>query len=108
MAQPCESDRALLNRLGRYLIDARRCRTLYEYQHAPRELIVWVDSDSAGCSRTRKSTSDGVARLGSHTLKGWMSTQGVVAFSSGDTEFYAMDKGGSMGLGFQNLRRAWA
>ena len=41
--------------------------------------------------------------LGKHCLKSWSSTQSVVSLSSGEAEYYAMVKGGSIGMGFQSL-----
>ena len=41
--------------------------------------------------------------LGKHCLKSWSATQSVVSLSSGEAEYYAMVKGGSIGIGFQGL-----
>ena len=40
---------------------------------------------------------------GSHCLKSWSVTQSVVSLSSGEAEYYAMVKGGSVALGFQAM-----
>ena len=53
-------------------------------------LTAWVHSDFAGCVRTRKSTSGGVITVGRHVIKTWSSTQGAIALSSAEAEFYAM------------------
>ena len=37
--------------------------------------------------------------LGKHLLKGWSTTQSVIALSSGEAEYYGMVRGGTMGLG---------
>ena len=60
---------------------------------------MYVDSDHAGCRRTRKSTSGGVAMLGQHILMEHNITQPVVALSSGESEFYAIIKGITTGQG---------
>ena len=70
---------------------------------ASKGLGVWTDTDFAGCSETRKSTSGGVAMLGTHLIKGWSSTQSVIALSSGEAEFYGIVKGASVGLGIKSL-----
>ena len=46
---------------------------------------------------------DGVVELGSHLIKGWSSTQTVVALSSGEAEYYSLVRGGSIGLGTRSL-----
>ena len=43
--------------------------------------------------------------LGSHMIKSWSSIQSVIAFSSGEAEYYSMVKGGSVGLGVQAMLR---
>ena len=41
--------------------------------------------------------------LGRHVLKGWSTTQAVVALSSGEAEYYGIVKGAAQSLGFQAL-----
>ena len=41
--------------------------------------------------------------LGDHLLKGWSVTQGVIALSSGEAEFYGIVKGSSVGMGVQSV-----
>ena len=79
------------------MADKRRYRVLYEYQEDPRKIVVWTDSDLAGCARTRKTTSGGVIMHGSHLVKSWSITQAVIALSSGEAEYYAMVKRGMHG-----------
>ena len=98
MSRPSESDWQALKRLGRYLIDKVRVVTKYKYQETANILTLWVDTDYAGCTKTRKSTSGGVVLLGSHHLKGWSVTQSVVALSSGEAEYYGIVQGASVGL----------
>ena len=73
----------------------------YDYQDMPDEWIVWVDSDWAGCRVTRKSTSGGLAVLGSHVIRTWSTTQSVIAMSSGEAEYYSIVKVSSMGMGIK-------
>ena len=47
-----------------------------------------VDSDHAGCIRTRRSSSCILAMMGQHVIQTVVLTQGVVALSSGESEFY--------------------
>ena len=42
-------------------------------------------------------------RLGNHSVKMWSSTQKSIALSSGEAEFYALVKGGSIGMGISSM-----
>ncbi len=42
-------------------------------------------------------------RLGSHSVKLWSSTQKSIALSSGEAEYYALVKGGSIGIGISSM-----
>ena len=42
-------------------------------------------------------------RLGNHSVKMWSSTQKSIALSSGEAEFYALVKGGSIGIGIASM-----
>merc|ERR1712020_864131 len=91
--------------LTRYL--AGRPRLVYDYpwQDATPVLDAWVDTDFAGCLRTRKSTSGGLAARGAHVLKHWSSMQKTIALSSGEAELAGVVKGSGEGLGIQSLAR---
>ena len=52
-----------------------------------------TDSDWAGCSRTRKSTTSWVIMFGSHCIKVWSRNQDAIALSSAEAEYYAMIDG---------------
>ena len=65
----------------------------------PKPIDIYVDSDYAGCPRTRKSTSGGCAMIGAHLVKSWSSTQNSISLSSGEAELYAMVKGIGAGIG---------
>ena len=62
-----------------------------------------MDSDWAGCARTRRSTSGGRMTVGGGLVKSWASTQGSTALSSGEAEYYALVKGSCEGLGLKQL-----
>ena len=57
------------------------------------------DRNWAGDKISRKSTSGGIAFLGSHCLKSWSSNQTIIALSSAEAELYALLKGASQSLG---------
>ena len=69
MSDPNEEDMTKLKRLGRYLVGSPRVIIRYKWQNNVRNITVWTDTDYAGCMRTRKSTSGGVAMLGCHCIK---------------------------------------
>ena len=82
MAVPCESDFVSLWHLARYLLGAPRRVNWFSMQ-GPANIDVYADTDWAGCSVTRRSTSGGCALRGGHLLKHWSSTQKMVTLSSG-------------------------
>ena len=41
--------------------------------------------------------------LGGHLIKSWSTTQAIIALSSGEAEFYALVKCGSVALGIRNM-----
>jgi hypothetical protein len=102
-ANPSVQGMAKLKRLGRYLTRASRWITSFNYQRNAGVLTAWVDTDFAGCKKTRRSTSGGIVTLGGHVIKTWSATQAVVALSSGEAEYYGIVKGGSQGLGARSL-----
>ena len=103
MSKPTVGDWERLKRLGRYLVYKPRVSIRFAYQQAPRELSMYMDSDYAGCPKTRKSTSGGLGRYGGHVLKSWSTTQSIVTLSSGEAEYYGLARGASMGLGLRAL-----
>ena len=66
-------------------------------------LTVWTDTDFAGCSKTRNSTSGGLVMHGTHVIKSWSTNQVVIALSSGEAEYYGLVKGASVALGIKAL-----
>ena len=67
------------------------------------DLDCFVDSDWAGCNRTRKSTSGTVVELLDSVVAFGSRTQGTVALSSGEAELYAIGQGTSETLFVKNL-----
>ena len=99
MAAPSTRDEMALKRILRYLRGKPRACYLYTWQSCCSQLTVQVDSDWAGCSRTRKSTSGGVLSRGGHVLGTWSRTQATIALSSGEAELNGSLKGASELLG---------
>ena len=103
MATPTRKDAVKLKRLIRYLVGARRRAILYKWQDPPDMLQGFTDSDWAGCTKTRRSTSGGVLLHGHHLVHHWSSTQAVVALSSMEAELNAIVKGVAEIIGLKNI-----
>jgi hypothetical protein len=104
MANPTETDAKAMSRLCRFLKGLPRIVQRIAFEDYPPTVIeAYVDSDWAGCRKTRKSTSGGILFFGGAAVRGWSSNQGVIALSSGEAEYYAALKGASAALGFQSM-----
>ena len=55
----------------------------------PEHLDAYTDADWSGDSINRKSTSGGVLKVGSSTLREFMKGQSCQTLSSGESEYYA-------------------
>ena len=96
-----------LKRMVRYLAGKPRLVHFYPWQSGSDSstLNVFVDTDFAGCRETRRSTSGGVAMLGSHTIKQWSKTQSTLALSSGEAELSGIAAGAAQAIGPQTILR---
>jgi hypothetical protein len=105
MAKPRVKDFATIKRLVRFVLGAGEVEFKFKWQDMDKsELItVFVDSDWAGCRRSRKSTSGGVIKVGAHVIKTWSTTQATIATSSGEAELHAMYDGAARGLGLKTV-----
>ena len=104
MPSPTEADMHSVKRMCRFLKGLPRMVQSIPFTDSPPSVIrVYVDSDWAGCRRTRKSTSGGVLYFGKTAVRGWSSNQAVIAMSSGEVEYCAALKGASAALGFQSM-----
>ena len=89
MANPKESDWMRLKRLAKYIRSYPHSHTTYRWGGNGAQLTGYTDSDWAGDSTTRKSTSGGCITWSGSIIKSWSRTQKTVALSSGEAEFYA-------------------
>ena len=105
MSNPTDKDFGRVKKLVRFLTGVAEVVWEYEWQQECETgvMTIHVDSDWAGCGRTRRSTSGGVITCGRHVLRTWSSTQPVVALSSAEAELYAMVEGTTRGLGLQTM-----
>ena len=99
LSNPTTQDEIALKKLGKYLAGKSRVVSNFEYGGDCGDLVIEGDSDHAGCVRTRKSTSGGMVRWGTHVLKWWSKTQPTIALSSGEAELAAIVRSTSEGLG---------
>ena len=88
--KPRRSSQEKIKRVGRYLLYAPRYVINFYWQRPQRVVKVLVDSDHAGCPRTRKSTSCILVMRGRHLLNEIILTQPNVAISSGESEFHGL------------------
>ena len=102
MARPTAGDVIRLKRILRYLKGSPKIVNLFEWQEPQKKIMGYSDSDWAGCTKTRKSTSGGFLMMGKHMLAHWSSTQSVVALSSAEAELNALIKIASEALGIRN------
>ena len=76
------------------------------FEDHPSAIIkTFVDSDWAGCRKSRKYTSGGIIFFGDVAVRAWSGNQAVIALISGEAEYYAALKGASAALGFQFMLR---
>lgn len=76
---------------------------LYKWQDPTDMLQGFTDSDWAGCTKTRRSTSGGVLLHGHRLVHHRSSTQAVVALSSMEAELNAIVKGVAEIIGLKNI-----
>ena len=100
MSVPRRRDLAGLRRLAQYVLGAPRLVQRFRWQR-PSDHEVYVDTDFAGCPRTRRSTSGGMGMRGDHMIKHWSKTQKVVTLSSAEAELHGVVLGACEGLGIQ-------
>lgn len=104
MANPTASGMARLKRIARYLVNTPEGQLTYDSIWGDGDMLkVYVDSDWAGRKASRRSTSGGLAVWAGGVVKFWSRTQGTIALSSGEAEFYAALKGTAEGIGLRSL-----
>ena len=92
---------ALLKKIGRYLLYRPRMVLRYKWQARPGCIDGYTDSDWAGCTNSRKSTSGAVIMVGNHVVKSYSRQQKVLALSSAEAETYGMVACSAEVLGIQ-------
>ena len=93
-----------MKKIARYLLKAERL--CWEYRTVDGEIEwvdVMVDSDLAGDTKTRRSTSGGMVVVGGVAIKLWSRTQKGRSLSSAEAEYYAIVTGSAEDLAIQAL-----
>ena len=103
MSQPTVRHFELLKRCARYLLHVPRTVQHFKYQKSVKGFDVYVDTDHAGCIRTRKSTTGCAIMLGQSMIRSFCRGQAVVALSSGEAEYYGLVSATSEALGDQSI-----
>lgn len=102
---PTVPDETRLKRILRYLVHRPREVIRMGWHRKSRILTTYVDSDFAGCQRTRKSTAGGCACINGHLLKSWAKTIPVLALSTGEAELMSLVRGSTEALGLRAIYR---
>lgn len=74
-------------------------------EHAAFDVTTCVDSDWAGCSTTRKSTTGCTITVAGVAINHYSITQATVALSSGEAELYALSSGTTETIGVLQFLR---
>ena len=108
MSKPRTGHMMQLKRVARYLKGVPRKAQQYPAQEPSRaHLEVHVDSDWAGNTVTRRSTSGVIARRGRHLLRHSSTVHNVIGPSSAESEYNTLTNGGCSGLGMQSFFADW-
>ena len=84
-----DADLRRLRRLGRYLLGTQQLGIMIRKSNDPEHLDAYTDADWSGDSINRKSTSGGVLKVGSATLREFTKSQSCQTLSRGESEYYA-------------------
>ena len=98
MNEPREFDFFPLKRAARYVVGKPKAALRFRRQKHIDKITVFLDSDFSGDTVWRESTSGLVAQIGNHTGKSGSTLQSLTALSVGESEFYAVVKGGQVGI----------
>ena len=102
--QPNGQSLTKLKRLGRYYVGKPRLVLKFDFAAKPAEFVeVYCDTDFAGCTTTRRSTSGGCALVNGALVKHWSRTQPTIALSSGEAELSGIGSGMAQALGVQAI-----
>lgn len=89
-----------VKRVGRYAKSYPRLVNMYRWQKKPKvkQVDMPVDSDYAGCKRTRRSTACYLGKIGRHLVSEGSFTQPNITLSSGESELRGVTRAVVEGL----------
>ena len=90
-------------RCARYLLDKQSLVQSFVTQLPVDTIMLRVDSDHAGCLRTRRSTTCIAVDHGKHVIKHRRRHKRRSRLSTGESEFYAIVRGTALALGMKNM-----
>ena len=103
-SRPTKESYDKMKRVGGYLAGNHRLAFNFKcVDKVPTFIDIYRDTDFAGCQSTRRSTTGGVAMIGSHIVKHWSNTRTTVSLSSGEAESHGICAGVAQGLGLQRV-----
>ena len=105
MSRPTAASWKKLKVVARFMLLRPAVVSEFGWQDDGMPIELFTDSDWAGCRRTRKSTSGGAIRIGSHCIRTWSSTQVPIALSSAEAEYYSMVDGATKAFGIRAMLR---
>ena len=103
MTGPRDINFVPLKRAARYLVGKPKAALRFRRQKHVDKITVFVDSDCAGDPVS--STTGLMAQIGNHIVKSGSTFQSLTALSVGETEFYAVVKGGQVGLSSRSTNK---
>ena len=90
------------NRAARYSVGKPKLHCDFENKNTSTKIGVFVGSDFA-CDSVEKNTTGSVAQIANHTVKPWPTFQSLTLLIVGEAEFYAVVKGGQIGLSLRSI-----
>ena len=103
MSSPTIFGMESLKRIGRFLKHMPCVAQRLERQPPPKELVVFTDTNHAGCPVTRKTTSCSAVFFSSRCVQFTCTTQVPISLSTGESEWHGVVKGSCVGLGMKSL-----
>ena len=103
MSELREFDFVPLKRAARFLFRKPTAALRFQRQKLVDKITVFVDSHFVGDAVSRKTTTGLVAQIENHTVKSRSTLHSSTALSVGEAEFYAVVKGGPVGLSLRSI-----
>lgn len=100
MARPVNQDWVALTRIASYVLGKPRVVHYCKWHTLPSAIRIYVDSNWAGCTKTRQNSATGVCVVhGYRLIRPFAKTQANIALSSAEAELYAHVSTASGGSG---------